>query len=332
VGQALKPFDVVCFGEILWDIFEAGRRSAPSMARTFRAEPGGAPANVAIGLARLGVRSALSSAVGQDWLGRGLTQRLKSERVSTDFIIQLPNRTGITFVVRDGKGEPSFLSYRHGSADLAMTAKHVTSAMGRTKWGLVGSSTLLTPSLARATKRFLDQVRAHGGLVFVDLNVRTHLWPNQHHMRRAIAELLKRAHVVKASEADLAALGGRRGLRWLEAHAKRAARIVTHGAKGAVADGEFGRVAVPATRVRTVDATGAGDAFTAGVLAALVEAEARPDRKIWNDASLWTRALEAGNLMGAKAVGRVGAVTGLTRLARVRRLTSAREQASPGGI
>jgi fructokinase len=190
---------------------------------------------------------------------------------------------------------------------------------------------LLTPSLARATARFLELVRANDGLVFVDLNVRTHLWPNQHHMRRTIAGLVRIANVVKASDADLAALGGRRSTHWLDTHAPGATRILTRGDRGAVAEGEHGRVAAPALRARTVDATGAGDAFTAGVLAALVEADARPGRKIWTDASLWMRAIQAGNLMGAKAVGCVGAVTGLTNLARVRRLTAGRGSASPDG-
>ena len=328
MGQALKSFDVVCFGELLWDMFEAEVRRPRTIARTFHRELGGAPANVAVGLARLGVRSAVASAVGRDRLGRDLTRLLAAERVATDFVLELPNRTGITFVVRDAKGEPEFLPYRDGSADLAMTPQHVTPAMGRTTWGLVGTSTLLTPPLRSATKRFLDLVRMNEGLVFVDLNVRTHLWPDQDEMRTAVAELLERAHVVKASEADLAALGGRRGLTWLEQHAPRATRILTRREQGAAAMSDHGRIAVGTTRVRAVDATGAGDAFTAGVLAVLVEAKARPDREIWKDASLWGRALEAGHMMGAKAVGRVGAVTGLRNLAAVRRVIAGRARAS----
>ena len=139
---------------------------------------------------------------------------------------------------------------------------------------------------------------------------------------------------MKASEADLAALGGRRrGRAGFEAHAKGATCILTHGDTAPSAVGEDGHITVPATRVRTVDATGAGDAFTAGVLAVLVQAGARPGQKTWTDASLWTRALEAGNLMGAKAVGSVGAVTGLTGLAAVRAksLTSSRGSASRRG-
>jgi len=312
------PYDVVCFGEILWDIFEAEPRADQPIARTFRAELGGSPANVAAGLARLGRRSAIVGAVGQDRLGQGLKLLLEAERVATDFVIELPNRTGLTFVIRDAEGEPEFLFYRHASADLAITAEHVTPAMGQTMWSLIGTSTLVTPSLAQATRRFLDAVQTNGGLLFVDLNIRPHLWPDRETMRTAIANLLTAAHVVKASEPDLEALAGPHGLPWLQEHASGATWILTRGSHGAEAIGAHGHVTVPAASVRAIDATGAGDAFVAGVLAVLVESGTRPGDHRWQDAALWTRALEAGHMMGARAVRSVGAVTGLTDLQAVR--------------
>jgi fructokinase len=312
------PLDVVCFGEILWDIYEAESRESAPIARTFRRELGGAPANVAVGLARLGVRSAVVGGVGKDRFGQALEAELREEGVATDFLVHVPNRTGVAFVVRDAEGEPEFVFYRNATADFALTAKHVTPAMGKAKWGLVGTSTLLTPPLAEATQRFLDLLRKNKGLVFVDLNVRAHLWPDQDRMRVEIADLVRGAAVVKASEGDLAALAGRRGMSWLEEHAKGATWLLTRGGNGAAAVGEHGQVTVATKRVRSVDATGAGDAFIAGVLATLLAADARPGQKSWKDPQVWTRALEVGNMMGAKAVGGVGAVTALTGLDAVR--------------
>ncbi len=326
--------DVVCFGEILWDIFELEPRGAEPIGRTFRSELGGSPANVAAGLARLGLRAAVAGAVGRDRMGLGLKRLLAADRVSTDFIVEVPNRTGLTFVIRDAAGEPEFLFYRHQSADLAMTAEHVTPEMGRTAWALTGTSTLVTPALAAATQRFLEVVRAHDGLVFVDLNVRPHLWPDREQMRAAIESLLKQAAVVKASEPDLHALAGANGRRWVDEHRGDATWILTRGASGAAALGAHGEVEAPAAAVPAVDATGAGDAFVAGVLGVLVSAGARPGQPSWREARLWTRALEAGHRMGAKSVTRVGAVTGLTELQDVRammdaaRPTSARARSS----
>jgi fructokinase len=310
--------EVVCFGEILWDVFEAGPRGKEPIARLFRRELGGAPANVATGLARLGVGVAVAGGVGQDRFGDALVAHLEGDRVDTRFVVRLPNRTGITFVTRDVRGEPEFLFYRNDSADMAVRAKHVVPAMGRARWALVGTSTLVHAPLAEATHAFARAAKRGGAQLFVDLNVRAHLWPDARQMRTAIAGLLGRAALVKASDADLRALAGARGLEWLEEHAPRASWLVTRGAGAATAIGVHGVVNVPARRARCVDATGAGDAFIAGSLATLLACGAVPGAQAWSDARVWREALSAGHAMGAKAIGSVGAVTGLEGLKEVR--------------
>jgi fructokinase len=317
-ASSTTPLDVVCFGEILWDIYavdppRSGPRHEP-VGRDLRRELGGAPANVATGLARLGVRAGLVAGIGIDKLGDALEQHLVADGVSTRFLVRLPNRTGLTFVTRDGKGEPSFLFYRNDTADVAVRPEHVTPEMGRAKWVLVGTSTLMTPALAAATDRFLAMAEQAKANIVVDLNVREHLWGSKTQMRDAVAKLVKRASIVKGSFADLVALTGRRDILWLADNAPNAAWIVTQGHKGASAIGKHGFVARPARKAKCVDATGAGDAFIAGVLAALIEAGATPDSPAWRDERVWAAALEAGHAMGAKAVSRMGSVAGLVGL------------------
>jgi fructokinase len=311
--------DVVCFGEILWDLFESTPRAREPIARTFRRELGGAPANVATGLARLGVRVAVVGGVGRDRFGEALALHLQRDGVDTRFVLRLPNRTGLTFVVRDGRGEPDFLFYRHESADLAIRAGHVTPATGRARWALVGTSTLMTPDLAAATVRFLEVAARGDAHLFVDLNVRAHLWRDRRTMQDTIAALVGGASLIKASEADLREVGGARGgLRWLARHAPQATWLVTRGAGVASAIGEHGEVRMPALRARCVDATGGGDAFIAGSLATLLSAGALPGSAAWRDPAVWTAALRAGHMMGKKAVSRPGAVAGLDKLDGVR--------------
>ncbi|HLK39389.1 MAG TPA: carbohydrate kinase [Polyangiaceae bacterium] len=319
--------DVVCFGEILWDVFETRPRGREAIAREFRRELGGAPANVATGLARLGVRSAILGAVGRDRFGDALLAHLRSDGVDTRFVARLPNRTGLTFVVRDDRGEPEFLFYRHASADLCLRADHVRPAAGRARWALVGTSTMMTPELAAATAKFLVAARDGGARIFVDLNVRPHLWSDRRAMRDAIARLVAAAAIVKASDADLRAVGG--GLRWLRGHAPRATWLVTRGGGMASAIGAHGEVNEPALRARCVDATGAGDAFIAGALAMVIASRAVPGSAAWLDGSVWNAALRVGHRMGKKAVSRAGAVAGLIALGRERALVaSARRRSS----
>jgi fructokinase len=320
--------DVVCFGEILWDMFETRPRGG-----VYRRELGGAPANVATGLARLGAKVAVVGGVGRDSFGDALVAHLANDGVDVRFVVKLANRTGLTFVTRDAAGEPQFLFYRHDSADLAVRAKHVVPAMGRARWVLVGSSTLMTRELAAATARFLDVARRAGASLFVDLNVRAHLWPSRRAMERAIAVLVARADVVKASDADLRAVGGgAAGLRWLQRHAPQATWLVTRGSGVASAIGEHGSVDVPALHARCVDATGAGDAFIAGALGTLVAAGAVPGSGAWSAPEVWRTALRAGHIMGKKAVSRPGAVAGLVDLGRARAVieSAARHEKTEG--
>lgn len=313
--------DVVTFGEVLWDIYEAKARGAEPIATTFRRELGGALGNVATGLARLGRPAAVVGGIGRDPFGRALAAHLERDGVDTRFLLHLPNPTGITFITRSASGEPTFLFYRHASADLAVGPEHVTAAMGKARWVVVGTSTSIAPRLARATDAFLEAGAKGGAARVVDLNVRAHLWPSPEIMKRTVARLASRAALVKASEADLAALAGRGegpGLAWLRRHAPGATWIVTRGGGVASAIGLHGRVDVAAKPTRCVDATGAGDAFLAGVLATLTAAGTFPGTPAWRETAPFLAALEVGHAMGRKAVGRVGSVAGLTGLGPLR--------------
>ena len=303
---------VACFGEILWDIFQTG----PGM---FRRVLGGAPANVATGLARLGVSAAVVGGVGRDSFGDALLEHLARDHVETRFVKRLPNRTGITFVTRDAQGEPSFLFYRHDSADMAMRAADAKPRLRGGAWALVGTSTLMTRELSAATFAFIRAARAGGASIFVDLNVRAHLWSSRTHMDAQIARVARYADILKASDADLVAVARKGGRRWLAESAPKATWLLTHGARGATAVGVHGEVFAKARRARCIDATGAGDAFIAGTLAALLSADAQPGNAAWRDAGNWTAAIEVGHILGAKAVSRVGAVEGLVALGGVQR-------------
>jgi fructokinase len=301
--------DVACMGEVLWDVFQRGDSD------DFKRAIGGAVANVAVGLARLGISVRLVGGVGTDVFGVALRKRLLGEGVETDGLLGLPERTGISFITRNARGEPTFLFYRHATADMAVRAEHITAKMARARWVLVGTSTLPRRELAAATFRFVEEARRQGAGVVLDLNVRPHLWSDATEMREASLELASRAHVIKGSDPDWAALGGERRFAKIAPHALR---ITTTGPGPARATAARMTVVRTARRVRQVDATGAGDAFIAGVLASLVRAGIQPggDRP-WEPGFL-AAALDIGHSLGAKAVSKVGAVTGLVGLGPTR--------------
>lgn len=307
--------DVACFGELLWDFFEADAKTDKEpIARTFRREMGGASANVASILARLGVKVAAIGGIGDDKLGHTLEAQLAGDGVDVSHVARIKNaRTGITFVTRDALGEPTFVPYRVGTADLALDESHVTAAMAKVRFAVVCSTSML-PSLRGATTKFLNALEKAKGTLVVDLNVRPHLWDDLAAMKAATAELAARATVVKGSEKDLGALAGKRGMTWLEEHAKGATWVLTRGENGAACVGPHGQVTYPTKRVRCIDATGAGDAFMAGLVGVLVRSGAKPGSAEWKDPKLWSRGLEVGHMLGAKAISAVGAVAGIGTL------------------
>lgn len=309
-----SALDVVCFGELLWDFFEADKADKDSISRAFTREIGGASANVALTLARLGLASGAAGGVGKDRMGDALKKSLESEGVDVSHVVSLEAPTGITFVTRDAGGEPSFTPYRNGTADLTLDAARVTPAAGKARWVVVSSTSML-PSVRAATEKFLAAAAKAKAVVVVDLNVRPHLWSDTDAMRKATGDLVAHAAVVKGSDKDMGALAGKRGVTWLEEHAKTATWVLTKGDSGAASVGAHGQVNAPTKRVRCIDATGAGDAFTAGVVAVLARAGAKPGGAEWKDGKLWQRALEIGHALGAKAVSAVGATTGLASIA-----------------
>jgi fructokinase len=306
--------DVACFGELLFDFYEAEGTKAEKepIARQFRREVGGASANVALTLSRLGIKTSVVGSVGEDKLGSALDAQLSSDGVDTTHVVKIDGQsTGITFVTYSATGEPTFIPYR--GADLKMTEDDVTTAMGKARFALVSATSML-PSSRAATEKFFGVVEKAKGVLVVDLNVRAHLWADQEDMRAAVKELVSKASLVKASERDLGAVAGKRGMSWLDENAKHATWVLTRGENGAAAVGEHGQTTSPTKRVRCIDRTGGGDAFTAGVLAVLVKAGAKPGTAEWKDQKLWTRCLEVGHVLGAKAVAAAGATAGVMNL------------------
>jgi sugar/nucleoside kinase (ribokinase family) len=320
--RARARLDVVCFGEILCDLFEVDDG-------TFRFELGGESANVATCLARLGVRAAVAGGVGCDFFGDALVRHLAKDGVDTRFVVRFPNRTGVTFVKTADGGSPRFLPYRLDSADVAIGEEHVVAAMARARWIVVGTSALLTHELRRASWRLLRLARLERACVFVDLNARPHLWPDRGALERAARRLVRSASIVKATEADLRTISGRSSTGWLEHASPRATWIVTRGEGVASAMGAHGRTDVRARRARCVDTTGAGDAFVAGSFATLLAAGATPGSRAWRDPRTWRAALEVGHAMGARAISRAGAVAGIVSLAPARRAIDRVRGASP---
>src|SRR5262249_38883740 len=177
----MMALDVLCFGEVIIDFVpeQAGRRLRH--VDRFARHLGGAPANVAVGLARLGAAAGLMTLVGDDEFGAFLRAALEREGVDVAAVgVHATARTGIAFVSLGPRGERSLLFYRHPSADQLIGEGDVDpAALRRARAFHDGSSTLSAQPARAATRKALREARAAGLVISADPNLRPDLSHNR---------------------------------------------------------------------------------------------------------------------------------------------------------
>ncbi len=320
--EAETSLDVVCVGEALVDFLpaEPGRRVRDVGA--WSPCVGGSLANVSVGVARLGARSAYVGVLGEDEFGHFLRERLVAEGVDVSRVRQTAEaKTGLVFVSLDERGERSFSFYRTLSAERLLSERDVEPAfLGRSRVVHCGTNSLLLPEARAAMLHTVESSRAADRIVSCDPNLRLHAWDEPEVLRALLRRILPRCTVVKLSEEEVAFATGREvpedALRHL-AEAGVLLPLVTLGGAGAIFLWKGELVRVPAPRARVVDTTGAGDGFVAGLLYGLT----RRYESATALAGASREELEAlatfACAVGSRVVERIGAVTGLPRLPEV---------------
>jgi 2-dehydro-3-deoxygluconokinase len=302
--------DVVTLGEALVALVAAEGRPL--------ADPGsftpfvtGAEANVAIGLARLGRSVSFVGRVGDDGLGRLVRNGLRGEGVDVAWLRDDPGApTGA--LARDRRSLPpaEVVYLRRGSAASRLEPGDIEAAgaaIAGARWlHVTGITPALSPTCLAALRSALQFARAGDVRISLDVNLRRRLWSDDEAVP-VLRELAERCDLLIAGEDEAELLGGS------AAPAVLAERfggevVVKLGARGAVGyrDGETADDA--GLSVTPVDVVGAGDAFTAGYLDALL------------DGAGLAESLRRANACGAIAVAAVGDATGLPTRAELERV------------
>ncbi|OBR45896.1 aminoimidazole riboside kinase [Aeromonas dhakensis] len=239
--------------------------------------PGGAPANVAVGVARLGGASAFIGRVGADPFGRFMADTLASEGVDTRHLIQDPAyRTSTVLVELDEAGERSFTFMVRPSADQFLTPADLP-VFQAGEWLLTCSIALANEPVRGSCLQAMAAIKAAGGRVCFDPNLRSEVWGNPAEMLPVVREAIAQADVVKLSLEELQLLSGLDDLAaGLATISGPVLVLVTRGAAGVVARLGGDLLEWVGPKVTPIDTTGAGDAFVAGLLAALAERTSLP--------------------------------------------------------
>ena len=280
--------------------------------------PGGAPANVAVAISRLGGDTAFFGRVGQDPLGRFMKQTLTDEKVNTDdMFLDEAQRTSTVIVDLDDDGERSFTFMVKPSADQFFSIEDIPK-FTYGQWMHSCSIALANEPSRSATLEAMQRMKSAGGYISFDPNLREDVWAEPSQIKEVVMSAVELADVVKFSEEELTFLTGTETLdSALDAlnFAPNKLIIVTLGARGALAVYNGERRVIEGTKVdQVVDTTGAGDAFVGGLLAKLSQSDD------WYSWSQVEAAVYWGNACGALATTQKGAMTALPSLQQLTEL------------
>ncbi len=264
----------LCIGELLIDFVSTTPDVTLAEAPGFVKAPGGAPANVAVGLAKLGMDAGFIGKVGADAFGDFLRETLQQNSVNTDYLISGEgSRTTLAFVATRSDGMKDITFYRHPGADIQLLPDEINIDYVQSAELFHYGSVSLSHSPSReATLHAIQSARAGGARLSYDPNLRLMLWDNATDAKRWIWEAMPYADVVKISEEEWEFVTGDADL---EQGIKRILGlgvkllVVTLGERGCYYTNGFAEGFVDGFIVDVVDTLGAGDAFVAAMLTQL---------------------------------------------------------------
>ncbi len=276
---------------------------------------GGAPANVAVGVSRLGVEAGFIGRVGNDPLGKFMQQTLQAEKVSTEQMILDPQQRTSTVIVGLDQGERSFTFMVNPSADQFLEVNDLPNFQ-QGEWLHCCSIALINDPSRSTTIEAIRRVKQAGGFVSFDPNLRESLWSSLDEMKKVVNSVVAMADVLKFSEEELTLLTNTTSLE----EATKAVTslypekliIITLGKDGAIYHLNGKSQVVAGKALKPVDTTGAGDAFVSGLLAGLSQV---PNWKE-SDAVL-VEVIRKANASGALATTAKGAMSALPNKAEL---------------
>ncbi|SDL96170.1 2-dehydro-3-deoxygluconokinase [Arthrobacter sp. ov407] len=332
VDRASVPqaVDLLTFGESMVSLRSTGPLSAGG---SLGMHVAGAESNVAVGVARLGHSVTWVGVVGADPHGEYILRQLRAEGIGLRHRTDAARNTGVMFLEQRTADVTRAFYYRAGSAGSTLGREDLDRALtaGARILHLTGITAALSPDARKAVEYAAERAAADGMEVSLDVNYRSKLWSREE-ARAVLAPLARHASIVIASDDELglvaAEVGAGPARTWdadagADAETAMAAEllgrgvrevVVKRGAAGAGVHTADGRWEAPAVPVTSIDTVGAGDAFTAGYLSALLDGADVAGR------------LQRGVLAGAFAVSTAGDWEGLPGRAELALLGS-----TPGG-
>ena len=292
----------------------------------FLKAPGGAPANVAAGVAKLGRTSSFLGKVGADPFGYYLRDTFVNAGINVQGMRFDPDyRTGLAFVSLQTNGERDFCFFRNPSADMLYCSAEVEGDLiSASSIFHFGSITLISDPSKDATLSALEIARSSGCLISFDPNLRPLLWPDLENARDTILSVMTDIDILKLSEEELSFLTETDSLevglsQLMRINSGISLAVITQGAHGSTwrrNDGLQG--SHPGYSVDAIDTTGAGDGFVAGMLTGILELSPPPYDILSISEKELMNIFDRANKVGAITTLSKGAIPALPTMEQLR--------------
>lgn len=262
--------DVWVLGRIGYDLYAVEHDVPLPEAKTFTRHMGGSSANIAVGLARLGMRVGIISAVGDDLMADYLIQFLNSEKVDTRFVRRVAGY-GTSLCLTEISKAHGFrqVFYRHKPADSQVTfSAEEEEAIRGARMFITNGTSLQQGSSRTATSRALAAAHQAGIQTVLDVDYRASSWKSPQEAGEAARAVLENVEIVIANETEMDLLGGGDPAHRVDTVLQMGPKIVVCklGDKGVVAYARGQEEFVPPQPVQVVSTIGAGDGFASGFL------------------------------------------------------------------
>lgn len=297
--------DAICVGEMLID-FTPGQQP-----NSYVRNPGGAPANACIAMARNDLEVGFLGKLGDDDFGRFLKETLEEDKVKV-LCPELTKEavTTMAFVTLYDNGERSFTFARKPGADMLLDKEDVNQEMiAQTRMVHAGSFGMSQEPSRSATRYAMELAKKAGKLVSYDVNYRDTVWENEEAAKEVVDSILTYVDFLKISEEELNFVGGEENIPAFMKENNIAVVIETLGAEGAKYFFADTSGIVKGHKVKAVDATGAGDAFWGGFLSKILMSGVNTTSDLTEE--IVKSALEYGNASGGLCVQKMGGIPAL---------------------
>ena len=304
--------DVYSIGEMVIDFIPGSEEAS------YIRKAGGAPANVAIAVAKNGLSASMCCKVGADDFGRFLMKTLEEYDVTAACPKLCEEAiTTMAFVSLAEDGERMFTFARKPGADMFLSEEEVKEEdIENSAIVHAGSCSLSAEPVASATVKAMRLAHEKGKLVSFDVNYRNVMWKDDiAACTAAVMDILKYVDLLKISEEEVEMMGGEEALAGLMEKNHITLLIETLGSEGAKAFFKGQEIRVQGRKVHAVDATGAEDAFWGGFLSSLrIQGVNKADDLT---AEIIRTAMEYGNVSGCICVQGKGAIVSIPTRAQI---------------